>query len=143
MRNFDENMTFATNNESEFLSEIGAYTENSKWDVAKIQSMRLSTTQVCNAFGVHESTEWSMQCDTLLSSSVVLPLSEMSIKSITERAGIRGSALSALATDDFIDVVNKCANVCNGNAKLFTVGGKLYAAHSDGYAVLEMDSIFN
>lgn len=142
---------FTTANESEFLNEVKTYIENSEWKECDINTIKLDSG--CNNIGISKDEQFKItdinaggnlqiNCE-IMNSCEIIPLAEMSIKSLTERAGIKGPALSALKKQDFIKVVNKCTAVGKGKAKLFTVNDMVFAAHSDNYVVLDMDSIFN
>ena len=113
--------------ETNFLNKVEEFTQNTEWVTANISDSKVTESEM-------ELVVKTEKGD--------YPLTVSGKASLPARAGLSGSVLSELTSKDYQQVLNTCFPYKSGNMLLNVYEGSVYAAHSDNYAVLEVNEIF-
>ena len=146
-------------NQEEFLSCLKRIGENSYWDRKKVKSLRLvamtEDSQMAKDMKeqyANEGLDTEIIADTIINTGLLLkvknqyfPVRDCAIKSILERAGIKGPGLKKVEKNVYARILNDCLKVAKGEALLRISEGKVSAVlggDCHDYAVLDMEQIF-
>ena len=146
-------------NQEEFLSCLKRIGENSYWDRKKVKSLRLvamtEDSQMAKDMKeqyANEGLDTEIIADTIINTGLLLkvknqyfPVRDCAIKSILDRAGIKGPGLKKVEKNVYARILNDCLKVAKGEALLRISEGKVSAVlggDCHDYAVLDMEQIF-
>lgn len=146
-------------NQEEFLSCLKRIGENSYWDRKKVKSLRLvamtKDSQMAKDMKeqyAKEGLDTEIIADTIINTGLLLkvknqyfPVRDCAIKSILDRAGIKGPGLKKVEKNVYARILNDCLKVAKGEALLRISEGKVSAVlggDCHDYAVLDMEQIF-
>lgn len=146
-------------NQEEFLSCLKRIGENSYWDRKKVKSLRLvamtEDSQMAKDMKeqyANDGLDTEIITDTIINTGLLLkvknqyfPVRDCAIKSILDRAGIKGPGLKKVEKNVYARILNDCLKVAKGEALLRISEGKVSAVlggDCHDYAVLDMEQIF-
>lgn len=125
------NRELFTVDEEKFVKMTKEFTDATKWYCEPINSARVSE-------GYDEEGEKRLflksKCSHLLNGN--------GKQSLPIRAGIGGVTIGELSNEDWIKVLNTCFPYRAGNMILNELEGEVYAAHSEQYAIINIDEVF-
>lgn len=125
------NRELFTVDEEKFVKMTKEFTDATKWYYEPINSARVSE-------GYDEEGEKRL----FLKSKSSHLLNGNGKQSLPIRAGIGGVTIGELNNEDWIKVLNTCFPYRAGNMILNELEGEVYAAHSEQYAIINIDEVF-
>ena len=125
------NRELFTVDEEKFVKMTKEFTDATKWYYEPINSARVSE-------GYDEEGEKRL----FLKSKSSHLLNGNGKQSLPIRAGIGGVTIGELSNEDWIKVLNTCFPYRAGNMILNELEGEVYAAHSEQYAIINIDEVF-
>ncbi len=125
--------------EEKFLLLTKEFTERTKWYEEPITSARIikKTVEVDTENGKKSSERLHLK------SNGEYIFNSSGKASLPARAGIGGTTISQLNDDDWAKVLNTCFPYKTGNMILNELEGEVYAAHSEQYAIIDIDDVFS
>lgn len=117
-----------TADEEKFVEMTKEFTNATKWFCEPINSARVVN---------NEETK-----ELILKSEKTHLLNSNGKQSLPARAGIGGITIGELSNDDWTKVINTCFPYRTGNMILNELEGEVYAAHSEQYAIINIDEVF-
>lgn len=146
-------------NQEDFLYCLKRIGENSYWDRKKVKSLRLvpmtEESQMAKDMKeqyANDGLDTEIITDTIINTGLLLkvknqyfPVRDCAIKSILDRAGIKGPGLKKVEKNVYARILNDCLKVAKGEALLRISEGKVSAVlggDCHDYAVLDMEQIF-
>ena len=145
--------------QQDFLSCLKRIGENSYWDRKKTKNLRLvpiteesKIAEELKEQYASEGLDTEIITDTIRNTGLLLkvksdyyPVRTCAIKSILDRAGIKGPGLKKVEKNVYARILNDCLKVAKGEALLRISEGKVSAVlggDCHDYAVLDMEQIF-
>ncbi len=133
-------------NQEDFLSCLKRIGENSFWDRKKVKSLRLvpmtEDSQMAKDMKeqyVNDGLDTEIITDTIINTGLLLkvknqyyPVRDCAIKSILDRAGIKGPGLKKVEKNVYARILNDCLKVAKGEALLRVSEGKISAVLGGG-----------
>lgn len=146
-------------NQEDFLDCLKRIGKNSFWDRKKSKNLRLvaitEESQIAKDLKeqyAKEGLDEDIITDTIINTGLLLkirdqyyPVRACAIKSILDRAGIKGPGLKKVEKNVYARILNDCLKVAKGEALLRISEGKVSAVlggDCHDYAVLDMEQIF-
>ncbi len=156
---FRDNYRGVFQEQDDFLDCISQICKKSFWERKISKNLRLvaitegsQIEEELRKKYVSEGLDEEIITDTILNTGLLLrtkneyyPVRSCAIKSILDRAGIRGSGLNRVEKNVYARILNDCLKVSKGEALLRVSEGKVSAVlggDCHDYAVLDMEQIF-